>query len=629
VVRLRVSDTLVPGEHGYRYFPAFYRHVMDTMKRIPLFDAATPPRARRAREVLDVGAWEGGPPNPDVVLDQLIRVSNLAESPRTVFDNLVPTYQFVIANGDGKRPIPISRVLPRSLAAIKKVVSTAFTRLGVSLGDMLRFQTRLFVFLTSCEQRREGYEGVTWAQFIHADRCSEQFQDLVERWPQALVGLRANLADARTIGAITVQLLLDEASGTGYRDGTLNGPTTRAWLDPWRRYLEARKVSFWRNELHGLSLEGGALKLDLDDGPPFFSPDYVVLAVPPLEAKRLVTQLWESCGPEAKASFPRSLLPLLGWPLPRPGARGGVVVDRVAPAGTLRHYSGIQLYFRADLGPAQGHIYLARSEWRLSAISQVQFWQQTLLPQDPAVGGGGGDYISILSVDIGDWHAPVEHLGGRSAAECTRDELAAEVWRQVREGLAHGGWTPPRPFAYHVDDDMLYEGSAKTERPVENLSPYAVNLAGDWDNHPGSVERDAYEMFKGLVLAGSYVKTRTRLTTMESANESARRAVNAILDDFGKSHPDRVADRCELWDPEKNEVDDLGIFKEIDARLMEQGLPHMLEILDVEKLLDGQLDLPDPAAILDALLASTGPSPLAAAGIPIRLLRAVLATLLG
>ena len=24
-----------PGEHGFRFFPGFYRHVIDTMKRIP------------------------------------------------------------------------------------------------------------------------------------------------------------------------------------------------------------------------------------------------------------------------------------------------------------------------------------------------------------------------------------------------------------------------------------------------------------------------------------------------------------------------------------------------------------------------------------------------------------------
>src|SRR5579883_457224 len=28
----------VPGEHGFRFFPGFYKHVIDTMRRIPSFD---------------------------------------------------------------------------------------------------------------------------------------------------------------------------------------------------------------------------------------------------------------------------------------------------------------------------------------------------------------------------------------------------------------------------------------------------------------------------------------------------------------------------------------------------------------------------------------------------------------
>ena len=28
----------LPGEHGFRFFPGFYKHVVDTMRRIPSFD---------------------------------------------------------------------------------------------------------------------------------------------------------------------------------------------------------------------------------------------------------------------------------------------------------------------------------------------------------------------------------------------------------------------------------------------------------------------------------------------------------------------------------------------------------------------------------------------------------------
>ena len=37
-----IFEDLVPGEHGFRFFPSFYRHVFDTMYRIPLTQAGEP-----------------------------------------------------------------------------------------------------------------------------------------------------------------------------------------------------------------------------------------------------------------------------------------------------------------------------------------------------------------------------------------------------------------------------------------------------------------------------------------------------------------------------------------------------------------------------------------------------------
>jgi hypothetical protein len=39
VVHFRAREYQLPGEHGYRFFPAFYAHLFDTLKRIPLVRA--------------------------------------------------------------------------------------------------------------------------------------------------------------------------------------------------------------------------------------------------------------------------------------------------------------------------------------------------------------------------------------------------------------------------------------------------------------------------------------------------------------------------------------------------------------------------------------------------------------
>ena len=69
------------------------------------------------------------------------------------------------------------------------------------------------------------------------------------------------------------------------------------------------------------------------------------------------------------------------------------------------------------------------------------------------------------------------------------------------------------------------------------------------------------------------------ITTMEAANESGRHAVNGILneDDFHGS-------RCQIWDPEENEPPDLTLLKDLDRKLVELGLPHFVDILELREV---------------------------------------------
>ncbi|HZI16767.1 MAG TPA: phytoene dehydrogenase, partial [Myxococcus sp.] len=123
-----------------------------------------------------------------------------------------------------------------------------------------------------------------------------------------------------------------------------------------------------------------------------------------------------------------------------------------------------------------------------------------------------------------------------------------------------------------------------------------------------------------LVFAGTYLKTFTRMTTMESANESARHAVNAIIDHYLVHHwprkkakhqgaastrasptvPDYgdqgsltgtpgfrmtpIGEYCRIWDPEQHELPELASLRALDAKLFAQGLPHLWDVLHLEPL---------------------------------------------
>ena len=107
------------------------------------------------------------------------------------------------------------------------------------------------------------------------------------------------------------------------------------------------------------------------------------------------------------------------------------------------------------------------------------------------------------------------------------------------------------------------------------------------------------------------MKTHTRLTTMEAANESARHAVNAILREAERVEPTgRAGNLCTIWPLYEREIEDLRLLRDLDARLMERGLPHCLDILGLDGPAATRPRAGDPrpvGALLDALRALAGP----------------------
>lgn len=629
-VEIRSYDPVLPGEHGYRFFPSFYRHVFDTMRRTPVLERAEvePHEVALAREIGRSRA------------SGEFRVSRATESYRTVFDNLVPTLDFKIATGDGRAPIAVPRTRAGSFAEVRSLALQMFGRLKIEAADLARFTLKLAQYATSCAARRQTYEEQTWADFVAADRCSQAFRDALERWPQALVGIRSTVADARTVGTISMQLLLDQTTSAGVRDATLNGPTSTAWFAPWQEYLAARGVRFHRATLEGLRLDGGRASCEWEGGRPDLvgEPDYLLLALSPLETHRVISSMWRAAsGPERAAFRPelRAILDLFGR---TDAGDGALPVDRSlsAESGPVRHYGGIQFYLPHDLGPAEGHIYLAASDYRLSAISQAQHWRQRLSK------GGAGDIaggdpllaslLCVLSIDIGDWYSASSRSGKR-AVDCSRDELAEEVWDQLCKAVSHGGWTPAPYVGYHIDDDMVY-GPRRRDPPEKNASPYLVCQASDWKMRPQieDLSRGYDVFFHNLSVAGTLMPTFTRLTTMESANESARHAVNGLLREHARKTEVPVARRCLVWNPEDEEIADLDWLKDLDADLHARGLPHFLEILEIESLIDRGLEAPSAGAILDGLRLRSGSGKSATEqlfGLPLDLIRGALRMLFG
>ncbi len=572
----------LPGEHGFRFFPSFYRHVFDTMRRTPLMK----PRSRKG----GFSRAERG----------------------TVLDNLVPAEHLVLA-GDSEEPsIRILRRQGFSPEKLRALLQALVHEARYTESDLIRLTGKLLQYLTSSRRRRETeYENQSWYDFVEADRLSPVGQRLTEMIPGVLVGLQSSEADARTQGTIALQCLLDQFGDGTTSDRLLNGPADNAWFGHWHRFLCSQDVTFRRGKLTGFSRCENTVvpTVFMTDREATFKPIHLeqvlfVIALPLASINRPspddgkpedipgALQLAEAFVPLAKACGKpaRDFAELVTFA----GSSSSDLtrdLQQATPRGPLRHLSGIQYYFAQELRLWRSHTQYLDAPAGLTAIAQPQFW----LDLRNILTG----YRSVLSVDIGTWKRPERNgrpIPGTSPHDRdypwqkSHKDIADLVWRQI--GKAHEGdvaqmGTPlPVPVAYHVDDNLVLHKTGDGDPiVVGNRSPYLVNLTRRFRQRPG-LERAAsedpewrikigYEVAADqYVLAGTHMQTFTRITSMESACESGRHAVNALLRKL-----EIPGELCGIWDPEDHEPDLFDLAKALDHRLSSQRARHAGEHL--------------------------------------------------
>lgn len=415
-----------PGEHGFRFFPGFYRHVVDTMERIP---------------------FEGG----------------------TVADNLVDASEVQIARYD-KDPLYMPARFPRSAGDLKTSVELVIAALAhqteVSPEEATFFSEKIWKFMTSCEERRLAeYEGIDWWDYIEAESRSPAYQRYFgSAITRSLVAAKARWASTKTIGDIFVQILVDILDPTiSTSDRLLNGPTNDVWIDPWLTYLKARGLTYhFDTEVTAIHMDGervGGVSVRHAGSERVVKADYYVAAVPLERMAPLVT-------PEMKRVEP---------------TLAGLAILADPKQQNLEWMNGIQYYLTEDVPLTHGHTIYMDSEWALTSVSQAQFWRNDLSQY------GDGKIRGIISVDISDWDVP--GMNGKRADRCTRTEVAEETWRQLKRSLNTNGKEVLKDehlYYWYLDPSIV---DARRDLPgIEiNEEPLLVNYAGTWKLRPRAV----------------------------------------------------------------------------------------------------------------------------------------------
>ncbi|GHG47285.1 hydroxysqualene dehydroxylase [Streptomyces griseocarneus] len=466
----------LPGEHGFRFIPGFYRNLPDTLRRIPF------------------------PGNPN-----------------GCHDNLVPSTEVMLARTGGLEDIripfaSIGKPPPVLTPDVFLRMLTAFFETFAKLPahEIAYFAGRLLVWFTSGERRRtREWERVPWFEFTRAARMSANYRQLLAVGiTRNIVATKAEVASTKTV-ATCIEAFLFNALGRGADgepDRVLNAPTNEAWIDPWVAHLRSLGVEFrtgWgvRDLQLGDGRIAGAVLEDAGGARRTVGADHFVSAMPVEHARTT----WNA---RVRAADP-----------------GLARCDRLE----TDWMTGIQFYLTEPTPILHGHINHIDSPWSITSVSQAQYWSGRDFRRDY----GDGAVADCLSVDVSEWDRP-GILYGKTAKRCTREEVAREVWAQMKAGLNDTGRTVLKDSALHswfLDPAVELGGSHAT-----NDEQLLIHPTGTWFNRP-----EARTAIPNLFLAGDYVAVDIDLATMEGANASARAAVNALLDATGSP-----AGRCAI-----------------------------------------------------------------------------------
>ena len=509
----------LPGEHGFRFFPRFYKHITDTMSRIPFGDGH-------------------------------------------VIDNLIDTTRVQLAMY-GKTSIELPNRFPRDEADLAKIfqdlMSDLPAEMGLEPGELDFFVERLWQVYTSCDARREEiYETMGWWEFVDAGNKSEGYQRfLAEGLTRSLVAANAHLANAHVEGDVGLALILDMITPGPSTDRVLNGPTNEVWLHPWLEHLRAAGVDY-QFDRHidrivcrpnhgrpGGEIEAVYMSDSAQNEYVLADADYYIAALP---AEKMAMLLDDGIAESD------------------PSLTGIKELSK----NYVEWMNGIQFFLTEDVPLAHGHTIYLDSPWALTSISQQQFWDDYDLAQY-----GDGSVRGVISVDISNWHVPGDTIP-KPAKYCTAEEIKTEVWDQLKKfhALDEHPLGDDMLYCWFLDPDIEREqavarigatGARYAHDPnipmSENAEPLFVAYLNTWRLRP-----QTFTQISNLFLASDYVRTFTSVATMEAANEAARRAVNGIIQVSGHR-----ASLCRLWNV--TEPAFAFLFRLEDQYRYERGLP--------------------------------------------------------
>ncbi|MEU5879660.1 FAD-dependent oxidoreductase [Spirillospora sp. NPDC047279] len=414
----------LPGEHGFRFFPGFYRHVPDTMRRIPV-----------------------------------------AGNANGVHDNMIDLTSTRVSRNGGRADIIVPEFTAPGggldLDLIRETITGLVQQVAALPPDeLLLFVNRFLVYVTSSDERRLGqWENLPWWEYVRAEGKSRDYQAIVARFlTRGLVAVKEEVASTKTVGSMGQAFLLS-GIGLGTDGGLarmLNAPTNEAWIDPWVTLLKSLGVRF----AVGQTVES----LETSSG----SVTAVVVTDASGTRRRVEADWFVSAVPVERAG-----------PLLAPLATLDPAFTRLKNLRT-EWMNGLQFFLRRTPAGLAQEISFMDSPWQITAVVQSKLWDR-----DFTRDYGDGAVADCLSLDISDWDSP-GIVYRKPAKECTPAQVAEEAWAQMKDHMEDTGRSVLPDDVLHswfLDPAIAWDPAARRNA---NHEPLMVNTVGSWADRPAT-----------------------------------------------------------------------------------------------------------------------------------------------
>lgn len=393
--------------------------------------------------------------------------------------------------------------------------------------------------MISCDKRHEEeFEMLSWDEYITSNYKNESQKNIrfFQNTPKVTASVHSSEASVRAISYTLNRFLTNNGLDI------LNAPTNEAFIDHWEKYLRSKGVEFELNcNLLEFEFKNGKIAnaiIERSNEKLFDNSNYFVSAIPHHNLENVLTkhQIKE-------LQFENYYKLKSGW------------------------QAGIVFYLEKSISMPKGHFGFSESPWAISGILQSEFWSEDSIKRNII----DNKFGASLSLIIADWEAP-GLIYNKPAQECTLEELVEELLVQMEinapESYKNSFLELKNILVdFSIDPGIHLTGGKKSF----NETPLFMNITDSWEQRP-----IADTNIENFFIAGDYAKTSAYLATMESANESGRRAANALLIKSGYK-----GNLCNIFTEKHNKKPKVfGPLIKIDEILYNYNKTHLIDYLD-------------------------------------------------